>query len=444
MSDKDFARQFRIPSPCDVDWDSMIGNDRVRFCTHCQLSVHNIDFASRKQIRKLIARSKGRLCVNYRLPDVPRQNIAAAPVLYKIGRRTSAIAAGAFSATLTISSAIAATANVPTVPTGTNSAARVVSQAYTSAGATLFGYIFDPSGAVIAGAIVTLTNSESNAPRRAFTSGDGRYQFEGVEPGTYHLKVSSKGFETSDLGRLTIRENDNNRIDQTLSITSPEAGLNGAAERGEIRGGGALVEVLPVDSLVAAVMDDNLEAVKEILLTRPDANTRDKATQYSALERAVRNGNREIVQVLLWAKADVNSRDSAGETPLMMIGDETTSEIVWDLINNGAKVDRRDNDGETALMSVAETDNVEALKVLLDAGAKVNETDNEGQSALMIAAENGKVHNVRALILAGADVNARDKDGKTALMYAKDDDQPAVVRLLKAHGAIEFEQPEKQ
>lgn len=87
---------------------------------------------------------------------------------------------------------------------------------------------------------------------------------------------------------------------------------------------------------------------------------------------------------------------------------------------------------------------MEALKVLLDAGAKVNVTNNDGQTALMVAAENGKVHNARALILAGADINARNKEGQTALLLAQENDEPAMVRLLKAHGAIEFEAPEKQ
>jgi ankyrin repeat protein len=46
--------------------------------------------------------------------------------------------------------------------------------------------------------------------------------------------------------------------------------------------------------------------------------------------------------------------------------------------------------------------------------------------------------------MAGANVNARDKDGKTALMYATENNESAVVRLLKAHGAIEFVVEEKQ
>jgi ankyrin repeat protein len=282
---------------------------------------------------------------------------------------------------------------------------------------------------------------ETNQPYHSFTAGDGQYQFEDLRPGTYSLKVSSKGFETTDLSGLSVRDNDNNRIDQTLSIATAETE---ATETIAFRGGGAVSVVLPVEPLVKAAMEDDLEAVKTILLSHRDVNERDKGTQNTALDRAIANGNREMVQVLLWAKANVNGRDSGGQTPLMMIGEDTTSEIIWDLINNGAKVNLRDDDGDTALIVVAEIDNVEALKVLLDAGAKVNETNNDGETALMIAAVNGRVHNVRALILAGADVNARDKEGKTVLMLANENNEPAVARLLKAHGAIEFEAPEKQ
>ena len=444
MSDKDFAQPLRIASPCEMDWDSMLGNDRIRFCEHCQLAVHNIDFATPKQIRRLVARSRGRLCVNYRQPEVTRR---APPVLYKIGRRTSVIAASAFSATLSISTALAAPANLNSTvfPNETAFATRPLAQPYPFGGARLFGYVFDPNGAAIVGASVTLTNSETNIPHQSFTSGDGQYQIEGLVPGTYHLKVSSKGFQTSDLPNLSVRENDNNRIDQTLSIAPVEAEVTVRDQDVQrLSVSGAIAIVMPSDPLVKAAMEDDLEAVKTLLLNHPDVNARDKGTQHSALDRAVLNGNREMVQVLLWAKADVNVRDNAGQTPLMMIGDDTTSEIVWDLINNGAKINLRDKEGDTALISTAHVDNVEALKVLLDAGAKVNETNNDGQTALMIAAEYGKLHNVRALILAGADVNARDKEGKTALMYARDNNETPVARLLKAHGAVEFEQPEKQ
>lgn len=438
MSARDSAPQVRIASPCNVEWASMIGNDRVRFCEHCQLTVHNVDRASRKQIKRLVMRSKGRLCVNYRQP-VPQT--LPVPILYKIGRRASVIAASAFSATLTISSAVAgATLKQTSLPHAVAFSTRA--NEYVSGSGKLYGFVFDPNGAAVTGASVTLTNAETGDVSYSYTNGTGEYRFEGVTPGTYHLKINpQKGFSESDVPNIVIRANDNNRIDQTLSIAQTEG--EGTFEK-LVSLGGAMAIVLPSDPLLKAVMDDDLQAVQIALLNTANVNARDKATQHSALERAVSNGNREILQVLLWAKADVNSRDSDGQTPLMMIGEDTTSEMIWDLINAGAKVNLRDNEGDTALISAAEVDNVEALKVLLDAGAKVNETNNHGEAALIVAAKADLVHNVRALILAGASVNARDKEGKSALMYAIDDDHKAVVRLLKAHGAIEFEAPEKQ
>src|SRR4051812_5478366 len=83
MSARDSAPQIRIASPCDVNWDSMIGNDRVRFCEHCRLTVHNVDSITRKQLRRLIARSGDRLCVNY---QQPAPQVFPTPILYKIGR----------------------------------------------------------------------------------------------------------------------------------------------------------------------------------------------------------------------------------------------------------------------------------------------------------------------------------------------------------------------
>jgi hypothetical protein len=56
MSSEDFANRFQITSPCQEDWDSMIGSNQIRFCTHCQSSVHDFSTMTRKQIKKLIAR----------------------------------------------------------------------------------------------------------------------------------------------------------------------------------------------------------------------------------------------------------------------------------------------------------------------------------------------------------------------------------------------------
>jgi ankyrin repeat protein len=294
------------------------------------------------------------------------------------------------------------------------------------------GTVFDPNGAVIPNASVTLTNPQTEEQRRTTTAEDGQYTFTEVEPGDYHLKIEAPGFATAETRFIGVRAADDNRFDQTLTVAA------------DTRLAGAVVVVMPSNPLVKAAADDDIDAVRAALASKVDPNVRDKDTQATALEYAVRNGNREILQVLLSAKAEVNTRDPQGQTPLMMVSEQVTSDLVWDLINAGAKVNLRDKEGDTALISAAEINNVDVLRTLLETGAKVNTANEEGQTALMIAAINGHVNNVRALLLAGANVNARDKDGNSALMHANANDEAAVARLLKAHGAVEFEVQQKQ
>ena len=49
---------IRIASPCPVSWDRMTGDERVRHCDECQLSVYNIAELTRPEAEALIAAKK--------------------------------------------------------------------------------------------------------------------------------------------------------------------------------------------------------------------------------------------------------------------------------------------------------------------------------------------------------------------------------------------------
>jgi len=56
---------IRVAAPCNVDWDTMYGNERVRFCDQCQLNVFNLSEMTKAEAERLVGSAEGRLCVRY-------------------------------------------------------------------------------------------------------------------------------------------------------------------------------------------------------------------------------------------------------------------------------------------------------------------------------------------------------------------------------------------
>ena len=111
MPARDLNKLIEIKTPCTADWDSMIGDDRIRFCEHCNLNVNDLSQLTPKRVRRLVTKSKGRLCIRYQKRRDGSPIIKAVPAkLHTIGRRASRIAAGAFTATLSLSSVVALSA----------------------------------------------------------------------------------------------------------------------------------------------------------------------------------------------------------------------------------------------------------------------------------------------------------------------------------------------
>ena len=61
---------------------------------------------------------------------------------------------------------------------------------------SLGGTVTDSSGAVISGASVTITSTETGAIRNATTDSNGSFTMTALSPGTYEIQVAQKGFAT--------------------------------------------------------------------------------------------------------------------------------------------------------------------------------------------------------------------------------------------------------
>src|SRR5436305_12531018 len=58
------------------------------------------------------------------------------------------------------------------------------------------GTVTDSSGAVVPGAIATLTNQDTNIQSTGNTNNNGYFVFVNVQPGSYKLKVEKSGFKS--------------------------------------------------------------------------------------------------------------------------------------------------------------------------------------------------------------------------------------------------------
>ena len=85
---------------------------------------------------------------------------------------------------------------------------------------TVSGVVTDPNGAVVPGATVTITNSETQQSVVTTTSSEGRYTSPVLTPGTYTVKVDSSGFKSTVLTNLSVRSSSASRGNIRLEVGS--------------------------------------------------------------------------------------------------------------------------------------------------------------------------------------------------------------------------------
>jgi hypothetical protein len=54
--------QVHVASPCKARWDDMSGDNRARFCGHCQKHVFNLSAMTRAEAETLVRTTEGKFC----------------------------------------------------------------------------------------------------------------------------------------------------------------------------------------------------------------------------------------------------------------------------------------------------------------------------------------------------------------------------------------------
>jgi hypothetical protein len=96
---------------------------------------------------------------------------------------------------------------------------------------TVVGTVNDPSGAVVAGANLTLADSSTNTTRTTTTNDTGRYVFTNVPPGTYDLTVKHAGFSQFKATGLKVD------VGQQMTVNVPLK-VGGVSEEVVVQGAG--------------------------------------------------------------------------------------------------------------------------------------------------------------------------------------------------------------
>ena len=83
---------------------------------------------------------------------------------------------------------------------------------------SITGLVTDTSGAVVAGARITITNQETSVPSQVSTTDTGYYSVPNLIPGTYSVVAEAKGFKLVRVQNVTVNLNSIVRVDCTLEV----------------------------------------------------------------------------------------------------------------------------------------------------------------------------------------------------------------------------------
>ncbi|MFB3826770.1 MAG: TonB-dependent receptor domain-containing protein [Bryobacteraceae bacterium] len=101
--------------------------------------------------------------------------------------------------------------------------------------ASISGRVTDPSGAVVAGAQVTVANTSTRVSSQTQTNDQGVYSIPYLIPGPYEVRVEARGFKTAVRQGVTLQVSDRLTLDIALEV-------GGATERVEVREQAPLID----------------------------------------------------------------------------------------------------------------------------------------------------------------------------------------------------------
>lgn len=197
------------------------GDERVRFCAHCQLNVYNFSAMTKAEAESLLMKAEGRVCGRvYRRADGTMLTQDCPVGLRAVRQRVSRLAATAFSAVVGLF-------------TGVGFAQQSQSEAKADIQHSLRRYdqpaiqgtVYDQARAVIANVLVTAINQKTKKVVRTNTNEAGRFRFADLPAGQYELAIESPGFVKSSFTELHLTDDETISLNTTLKVREVSMGV---------------------------------------------------------------------------------------------------------------------------------------------------------------------------------------------------------------------------
>ncbi|MBB5319401.1 TonB-dependent receptor [Tunturibacter empetritectus] len=164
--------------------------------------------------------------------------------------------------------------------------------------AEVLGAVKDPTGAVVPGATVVLTNPAKGIKVTRQADADGSYDFTNVQPGEYTVTVQATGFSSSITDRFTVNVGARQRVDIGLKLgaSTESVTVSGAAsqletdtsDRGQTIQSAEAV-TLPLNGRAYADLSKLVPGVRQSLLGVTSNPPRDASYNINGLNSQLNN-----------------------------------------------------------------------------------------------------------------------------------------------------------
>lgn len=204
---QDQLANLRIAAPCQTFWESMAGDERVRYCKLCSLNVYNFAEMTREEVRELLARTEGRVCARlYRRADGTVLTRDCPTGLRALRRRASRVAAALIAALFSLPAFAfgGKTCEKPRLKTRGSKVKLTIERIATPQRAVFDGVVLYQPGSPLPGVTITLQDETTKSAFTAVTDVNGTFNFAPLNDGIYRVEVTLEGFKPATVEHLEL------------------------------------------------------------------------------------------------------------------------------------------------------------------------------------------------------------------------------------------------